>query len=445
MRIEINTDTDSPKEYRAISAALLMLAGDIPEFDAETPIKASDVVKITEGPLSSVTTLHTPEEVRQFFGDVPAVRVSSSIPNFPVPPPPPPPDTVLYATPPLPPAVPGKDADGNENGTWIPSEAHGGYVHTPAPLPSMKDNVFHFPPAPPVPVNAPTGVGPMNATATIGALIAPLPPLANLQAEAMANLPANALPTPPAANVVAPSAAIGATGVTGHHPAAPGANAPGASEVDRSGLPWDERIHQKGKSQKRDGTWKLKKGVDPTLAAQVVQELSARRVAPHAGGLIVTTPTGGAIQPGMSITGADMHNPAFGNFPPPPPPSVPLPPAQPFAHHGSMPVPQPPPIPSGVALSPPQPTFTVQIPTSGTVPQPPAPAVNATPGVAPTGGYKRLMDKLMAATTENRIDPRIVNPTVQKLGAPNLHALGTPEFEHLLPQVEAAFAQMLGG
>lgn len=44
--------------------------------------------------------------------------------------------------------------------------------------------------------------------------------------------------------------------------------------VDSAGTPWDERIHSSSKTfLKSDGTWKLKKGVDKTLVAQVMAEL----------------------------------------------------------------------------------------------------------------------------------------------------------------------------
>lgn len=44
--------------------------------------------------------------------------------------------------------------------------------------------------------------------------------------------------------------------------------------VDSAGTPWDERIHSSSKTfLKSDGTWKLKKGVDKSLVAQVMAEL----------------------------------------------------------------------------------------------------------------------------------------------------------------------------
>jgi hypothetical protein len=462
MRIEIDTTTDGPLQYRAISAALLMLAGDIPEFNAEVPagtVKASDVVTITGKPVSEVTTLRTSEEVRQFFGDVNT--------------------TATQAT-----ARPGKDANGNENGAWVPSEAHGGYVHTPAPLPSLRElqaeaaaglpypppppppiaepvhrmthpnaalppppsNVVPFPPAPPAP--GPAASAPVyhpSAGPTVASLVMSAPPGSPVLTGVIptnvtdtTNAPNETpLPLPPLPVTAAPIASfpISATPVAQTPPATAAAQ---SSEVDRSGLPWDERIHQKGKSQKKDGTWKLKKGVDSAFAAQVVQELSARRVASHAG---------------------DVHNPAFGNLPPPPPPpppdngsatplqtyTVPLPPAHnTVVSHGSVPLPPPPPVPSGVAMPPSQPTPVVQIPAPGAVPQPPTPPVNAAPGLATAARHKRLMDKLIAAVTDGKLDPKQVQPTVQKYGAPNLNTLGTPQYETLIPQIEAAFDQLIG-
>lgn len=39
--------------------------------------------------------------------------------------------------------------------------------------------------------------------------------------------------------------------------------------LDSAGMPWDERIHASSRATVADGTWKLKRGVDPELVAQV--------------------------------------------------------------------------------------------------------------------------------------------------------------------------------
>lgn len=41
-------------------------------------------------------------------------------------------------------------------------------------------------------------------------------------------------------------------------------------ELDKNGIPWDERIHAGTKRKNADGSWSLKKGVDKELAAEVI-------------------------------------------------------------------------------------------------------------------------------------------------------------------------------
>lgn len=43
-----------------------------------------------------------------------------------------------------------------------------------------------------------------------------------------------------------------------------------AVELDKNGIPWDERIHAGTKRKNADGSWSLKKGVDKELAAEVI-------------------------------------------------------------------------------------------------------------------------------------------------------------------------------
>ena len=54
--------------------------------------------------------------------------------------------------------------------------------------------------------------------------------------------------------------------IKGDSPAEP------AVELDKNGIPWDERIHAGTKRKNADGTWSLKKGVDKELAAQIIAE-----------------------------------------------------------------------------------------------------------------------------------------------------------------------------
>lgn len=51
-------------------------------------------------------------------------------------------------------------------------------------------------------------------------------------------------------------------------------------ELDKNGIPWDERIHAGTKRKNADGTWSLKKGVDKELAAQIIAEYQSAPAAP---------------------------------------------------------------------------------------------------------------------------------------------------------------------
>lgn len=42
------------------------------------------------------------------------------------------------------------------------------------------------------------------------------------------------------------------------------------SQLDSEGVAWDERIHSETKSQNKDGTWRLRRGVDKALVDQVI-------------------------------------------------------------------------------------------------------------------------------------------------------------------------------
>lgn len=69
-------------------------------------------------------------------------------------------------------------------------------------------------------------------------------------------------------------------------------------ELDSEGLPWDKRIHSGGKTfMKKDGTWKLRRKLDPVFVAKVKSEL-----------LIAQNPERAADIPGNDV--------------PPPPPQV---------------------------------------------------------------------------------------------------------------------------
>lgn len=102
-------------------------------------------------------------------------------------------------------------------------------------------------------------------------------------------------------------------------PAPPTTEQPGpAAELDRDGLPWDQRIHAGSKALNVDGTWRLKRNTDPDLIESVKAELKAAMSAPGP----ATAPPA-AEQPGQASPPVEQPGPAS---PPPPPAADDLPP-----------------------------------------------------------------------------------------------------------------------
>jgi hypothetical protein len=87
-----------------------------------------------------------------------------------------------------------------------------------------------------------------------------------------------------------------------------------AAPVDKTGLPYDERIHSSSVDNRlnADGTWRAKRGVDKTFAKQIEAELRATLSAP----VVTTSPAGPAPTP----TPAATQSPPMpgGNLPPMP-------------------------------------------------------------------------------------------------------------------------------
>lgn len=83
-------------------------------------------------------------------------------------------------------------------------------------------------------------------------------------------------------------------------------------EVDKTGLPWDERIHSSSKENRMnaDGTWRAKRNVDKTYAAKIEAELRATLGAPA-----VTTQPPAQQQPPVVTNTPPLPG---GNLPPMP-------------------------------------------------------------------------------------------------------------------------------
>ena len=90
-------------------------------------------------------------------------------------------------------------------------------------------------------------------------------------------------------------------------------------ELDKNGIPWDERIHAGTKRKNADGTWSLKKGVDKELAAQIIAEYQSTAPA-------TTTVQAAPAKPGVPTPPAPPAAPAKPGVP-----AAPVPPAPPKA------------------------------------------------------------------------------------------------------------------
>ena len=92
-------------------------------------------------------------------------------------------------------------------------------------------------------------------------------------------------------------------------------------ELDKNGIPWDERIHAGTKRKNADGTWSLKKGVDKELAAQIIAEYQSA-----GGGVEAPAAPSKPSAPAAPSAPAKPGVPAA-----PSKPSAPVPPAPPKA------------------------------------------------------------------------------------------------------------------
>lgn len=183
-------------------------------------------------------------------------------------------------------------------------------------------------------------------------------------------------------------------------PVSPGVlAAPPVDEYDSSGVPFDARIHQKKRSVKKDGSWKLQKGIADAVVSAVMQELAPRirkaPVAPAAPPAPVTPVAAGASAP------------------------VTLPPVPP--------IPGTPTAPQAAPAAPSAPTA------------PPAPqAETVAPALDP---YRALIRKVTDARTAKRCTAEEVTACAAAAGVPSLQALNA--MPHLISTVEAHIDALL--
>lgn len=358
-----------------------------------------------------------------------------------------------------------------------------GQLDDAVPAETAKSNVIPFTPAPPVPSNtAHAAATPAVAAAPMaGAVAIPTnaPHVFNAPPNSAYPAPVSPVP-PPILNATNATVSTSPTNAPTQSAPIAGAQSAAAIEYDASGLPWDARIHNKGRTKKKDGTWKLQKGLDPIFAQQVVQELIAKKSAnapaptvsppvyvppapptmpaPQFPPMLPLSQSGpGPLTPEQEARAAWAGAPparavwADAPLPPPAPPAnqtVPLPPRavgmlpELGANFGPMPLP---PFPGSTApaMVPPQPVA---------APVPPAPQPGTVGGgnaamgaAAPASLYKQLIDKLTAATQNRTLNPALVAPTVQRFGVPNMGMLSDPAYEAMLPAISQEFDRLIAG
>lgn len=87
----------------------------------------------------------------------------------------------------------------------------------------------------------------------------------------------------------------------------------GNAELDKAGLPWDERIHAETKAKNKDGTWRARRNLDAAVKSKVEAELL---------GTVNSTPATGTAPPALPPAPARALPAAPGpTLPPPPAPS----------------------------------------------------------------------------------------------------------------------------
>lgn len=426
-------DAANPPLLRAIASFALMLAGDLPSLNlkGDAPeFTPCDLTKVPAGTADSFPTAPpVPSAAQATTTNAPnAGSVASVIPV-------PPPNVLVHV-----PVTSAFDVPTSESlavTVGIPSTVPAPPVMPPLPATS----------APPMPSVPPP---PGFSTQPPSRLSAVLTATAGIPGPGQVLVPV----APPA-----PAVLVAATNPAGAV----------SADVDSAGLPWDARIHSEKKTTKTDGTWRLRRNLDPAFVQQVVQELVAKKP----GVLSVSAPTSGVLQPGMIIVGPGIPPGATVTFPEPPidptaearaafgaPPL--LPPVStasgPIPGTGVPPAPQVPLPPNfGAPANVGYPSVPVPPAAPGVFQQPAVPQVNA-PVMPPAsqpgtiGGssptvppFKLLLDKVAAATKAKQIDPRKISPLVQRHGAPNLNALNSAEYGHLIPAIDSDVDLLIAG
>lgn len=288
-------------------------------------------------------------------------------------------------------------------------------------VPSVPAGTTAAPPAPPAPPPPPSNVLPF---------VPPVP-------SSVVTPTATVTPPAPSAPPVASTLLVPASPVTMTTGASP------TDEYDSAGIPWDARIHQKTKNKKKDGTYKLLKGVDSGLVSSVVVELQSQgRIRQNMAGqsTVPSVPQPDpltlfgktALPPGASApVSLSPQTYQVGQLPPPPPAPGTYPQSsQENTQAQNAQVPAPPAPPQASVNLPPAPP--VPVPPSASMGMPNAGQPPVLPAVSE---FRALVDKITKLRTAGKLTSDQVNAAIQQAGAPSLQMLGS--LSHLVPTVDA--------
>jgi hypothetical protein len=229
------------------------------------------------------------------------------------------------------------------------------------------------------------------------------------------------LPSPgatPLASATADSAPPTGTGVASPATTATAGSgtAPDTANIerDKSGIPWDERIHSRERTKNKDGSWRDKRGVDAAVRTAVLAEIA------------------GTISP------VEPPAPSVPTPPPTPPVVVPVPPSNVVSLRPGVPVP---PAAAGVpdAEKPvvvPQPPVN---PTANGQAQSSATAVSsAAAGASPSKlTFPALVSKINQGLAGSKITQDDIQLACSELGIAGVAALADPVNAHLTDAVAA--------
>lgn len=119
-----------------------------------------------------------------------------------------------------------------------------------------------------------------DAAAAAAAFSAPMDDVPEFPTSGQPVVPVPPVPPAPPAHITPAAAAVGIP-----------TTAPGGQPLDKTGLPWDKRIHSSTQAVNADGTWRKRKGLnDPGMVQRVEAELRAALGAPAAPPVPVAPP-----------------------------------------------------------------------------------------------------------------------------------------------------------